>query len=143
MNVSSILKNKGSNVITRSPEATLTEIAHVLNEREIGSVVIVDQSGKVCGIVSERDIVTAIAEKGGAVLEDPVTCCMTISVYTCSQDDTLEKLMSEMTAHRFRHLPVVEEGRLVGLVSIGDVVKERIAEAEMEAASMREYIATG
>jgi CBS domain-containing protein len=143
MNVSTILKNKGSDVITRSPDTTLNEITHILNEHKIGSVVILDVENRVCGIVSERDIVTAIAKKGGAVLEQPVTVCMTKTVFTCSQEDTLEKLMTEMTAHRFRHLPVVEGGRLVGLVSIGDVVKQRIAEAEMEAAAMRDYITTG
>lgn len=143
MNVSTILKNKGSDVITRSPDVTLSEITHILNEHKIGSVVIIDASETVCGIVSERDIIGAIALKSGSVLDEPVSVCMTKEVYTCSENDTLEKLMSEMTAHRFRHLPVVEDGKLVGLVSIGDVVKQRIAETEMEAAAMRDYITTG
>ncbi len=143
MNVSTILKNKGFDVITRHPEATLSDIAQLLNEHKIGSVVIVDGGDKVCGIVSERDIVSAIAKKGGAVLDEPVSSCMTANVFTCTREDTLEKLMSEMTKHHFRHLPVIADGKLVGLVSIGDVVKQRIAEAEMEAAAMRDYISTG
>jgi CBS domain-containing protein len=143
MNVSTILKNKGSDVITRHPEATLSEIVSILNEHKIGSVIIVDASECVCGIVSERDIVGAIANKGGSVLDEAVSICMTEKVITCTREDTIEKLMTEMTAHRFRHMPVVEDGKLVGLISIGDVVKQRIAETEMEAASLREYITTG
>jgi len=106
-------------------------------------VVIIDAKDNVCGIVSERDVVSAIAKESGSVLDEAVTVCMTRQVFTCTREDTLEKLMSEMTAHRFRHLPVVEDGKLVGLVSIGDVVKQRIAEAEMEASAMRDYITTG
>jgi len=97
----------------------------------------------VAGIISERDIVRAIAKGGSAVLDEPVSHCMTKEVITCRESDTIHSLMSDMTSHRFRHLPVVEDGALVGLVSIGDVVKERIAEAEMEAAEMRHYIASG
>ncbi len=143
MNVSTILQNKGSDVVTRTPDVTLNEIVQLLNEHKIGSVVIVENSGTVCGIVSERDVVNAIATRSGSVLDEPVSDCMTKNVFTCKREDTLEKLMAEMTEHRFRHLPVVEEGQLVGLVSIGDVVKQRIAEAEMEAAAMRDYITTG
>lgn len=143
MNVATILKNKGSTVITRSMKVPLSEIVHMLNDHRIGSVVIVDEREKVCGIVSERDVIRAIAEKGAGVLDEPVAKCMTQEVFSCQKDDTLERLMAEMTEHRFRHLPVIEKGELVGLVSIGDVVKQRIAEAEMEAASMREYIAAG
>ncbi len=143
MNVSTILKNKGFDVVTRHPEATLNDIAHLLNEHKIGSIVIVDAGDKVCGIVSERDIVSAIAMKGGAVLDEPVSTCMTENVFTCTKEDTLAKLMAEMTKHHFRHLPVIEDGKLVGLVSIGDVVKQRISQAEMEAAAMRDYIKTG
>ena len=143
MNVSTILKHKGAKVITSPPETTLNDVAQLLNEHKIGSVVILDSSGEVCGIVSERDIVTAIATQGGAVLGEAVTVCMTKNVFTCTQEDTLEKLMSEMTKHHFRHLPVIDSGKLVGLVSIGDVVKQRISEAEMEAAAMRDYITTG
>jgi CBS domain-containing protein len=93
--------------------------------------------------VSERDLVRAIGRSGTKVLKEPVSDYMTKAVVTGRESDTIERLMAEMTTHRFRHLPIVERGRLVGLVSIGDVVKMRIAEAEMEAAAMREYIATG
>ncbi len=143
MNVSTILKYKGNNVLTRSPEVPLSEIVEVLTEYKIGSVVIVKDGNRVCGIVSERDVVTAIAKNGGAVLDEPVSASMTRNVFSCTREDTLEKLMAEMTEHRFRHLPVVENGVLVGLVSIGDVVKQRMNEAELETASMRQYIATG
>jgi CBS domain-containing protein len=93
--------------------------------------------------VSERDIVREISRAGSKVLKEPVEACMTKTVVTCRESDTIDRIMAEMTAHRFRHMPVVERGRLIGLVSIGDVVRMRIAEAEMEAAAMREYIATG
>lgn len=143
MNVSTILKTKGDHVVTSTPHARLNEIITILNENRIGSVVIIDEERQVVGIVSERDVIAALSDKGGDVLDQPVSAAMTTKVYTCTQADTLEKLMAEMTAHRFRHLPVVEQGRLIGLVSIGDVVKQRIAEAELEAASLRDYIATG
>ncbi len=106
-------------------------------------VVITGIEGKVVGIVSERDVVREIARAGSKVLKEPVETCMTKTVVTCRDADTIDRIMAEMTAHRFRHMPVVERGRLTGIVSIGDVVRMRIAEAEMEAAAMREYIATG
>jgi CBS domain-containing protein len=143
MNVAAILKSKGRNVVVAPSDASLLEIARVLREHGIGCVVVSGEDGKIAGIVSERDIVRGIAKSGEDVLKQPVSACMTKHVVTCKESDTIERLMSEMTAHRFRHMPVVERGRLVGLVSIGDVVRMRIAEAEMEAAAMREYIATG
>lgn len=143
MNVAAILKLKGREVFTAGPDATLSEIAMLLGKHRIGCIVIAAEDGKVVGIVSERDIVREIARAGASVLEEPVEVCMTKAVVSCRESDTMDQLMGEMTAHRFRHMPVVDRGRLVGLVSIGDVVRMRIAEAEMEAASMREYIATG
>jgi CBS domain-containing protein len=143
MNVATILKLKGREVVTSPPDKTLLEIADVLGKHGIGCVVITGADGKVAGIVSERDIVRGIARAGTKVLKEPVANCMTKTVVSCRESDTIEKLMSEMTAHRFRHMPVVERGRLCGIISIGDVVKMRIAEAEMEAAAMREYICTG
>ena len=106
-------------------------------------MVIAEPDGKLRGIVSERDIVREVARVGASALDAPVKDCMTTSVVNCVESDTMDRLMGEMTAHRFRHMPVVDRGRLVGLVSIGDVVRMRIAEAEMETAAMREYIATG
>jgi CBS domain-containing protein len=143
MNVASILKLKGRDVFTAAPDKSLLEIAELLATHGIGCIVIVSDGGKVAGIVSERDLVRAIGRAGTKALKDPVSAHMTKSVFTAKESDTIEQLMSEMTSHRFRHMPVVERGQLAGLVSIGDVVKMRIAEAEMEAAAMREYIATG
>ncbi len=143
MNVATILKEKGRDVLTALPDASLLEVATLLSTHRVGCVVVADEAGKVVGIASERDIVRAIGTEGIGVLERPITTCMTKDVVSCQEADTIEQLMSEMTAHRFRHMPVVEKGKLNGLVSIGDVVKMRIAEAEMEAAAMREYIATG
>jgi CBS domain-containing protein len=143
MNVAAILKSKGREVVTAGPNTPLLDIAETLGAHGIGCVVITGADGKVVGIVSERDIVREIGRAGPKVLKEPVAACMTKSVVTCREADTIDRLMAEMTAHRFRHMPVVERSRLCGLVSIGDVVRMRIAEAEMEAAAMREYIATG
>jgi CBS domain-containing protein len=143
MNVAAILKLKGRNVVTIASEMSLLDVAKLLQEKRIGCIVIEGDDGKVAGIVSERDIVRAIGKSGAKVLKEPVANYMTRAVVTAREADTIDRLMSEMTAHHFRHMPVVERGRLVGLVSIGDVVKMRIAEAEMEAAAMREYITTG
>lgn len=143
MNVATILKFKGRDVLTAPPDTTLFDITKLLGTHGIGCIVITGIDGKVIGIVSERDIVREISRAGSKVLKEPVASCMTKAVVTCRECDTIDRLMAEMTAHRFRHMPVVERGRLAGLVSIGDVVRLRIAEAEMEAAAMREYIATG
>lgn len=143
MNVATILKLKGREVVTSAPNAALLDIVALLGSHGIGCVVITGDDGKVAGIVSERDIVREIARAGSKVLKEPVATCMTKTVVSCRESDTIDRLMAEMTSHRFRHMPVVERGRLTGLVSIGDVVRMRIAEAEMEAAAMREYIATG
>jgi CBS domain-containing protein len=143
MNVAAILKQKGRSVFTTTPDTTLLEIAKLLGVHGVGCIVITGSDGKVIGIVSERDIVREISRAGSNVLKEPVERCMTKSVVACREADTIDRLMAQMTAHRFRHMPVVERGRLIGLVSIGDVVRMRIAEAEMEAAAMREYIATG
>jgi CBS domain-containing protein len=122
---------------------SLLDVAKLLGQHGIGCIVIEGDDGKVAGIVSERDIVRAIGNAGAKVLKEPVSVYMTTTVVTAREADTIDRLMSEMTTHRFRHLPVVERGRLIGIVSIGDVVKMRIAEAEMEAAAMRNYITTG
>jgi CBS domain-containing protein len=143
MNVAAILKQKGREVFTTTPDTSLLDITKLLGLHGIGCVVITGIEGKVVGIVSERDVVREIARAGSKVLKEPVETCMTKTVVTCHEADTIDRIMAEMTAHRFRHMPVVERGRLNGIVSIGDVVRMRIAEAEMEAAAMREYIATG
>jgi CBS domain-containing protein len=143
MNVAAILKSKGKGVITTTPNTSLLDVAKLLERNGIGCIVVEGEDGNVAGIVSERDIVRAVGQSGAKVLKDPVSTYMTRTVVTAREADTIDRLMSEMTTHHFRHMPVVERGRLIGLVSIGDVVKMRIAEAEMEAAAMRQYIATG
>jgi CBS domain-containing protein len=143
MNVSTILKEKGQNVITADSSLSLLDVAKILSEKGIGSIVIIDTGKKVAGILSERDIVRSLAKAGSDALTQPVSLYMTQKVVTCNCADTIDTLMSKMTSGRFRHMPVVENDELVGIVSIGDVVKQRIAQAEMETAAMRDYIATG
>lgn len=140
MNISTILKSKGRQVTTVAPATKVIEIARLLAEQRIGAVVVTGNDGHVKGIVSERDIVLALASGGAQKLEARADEIMTANPRTCRESDTIEHIMSEMTARRFRHFPVVEDGALVGIVSIGDIVKLRIAEAEMETAAMREYI---
>jgi len=142
MNVEVILKSKGADVETISSDMTLAQAVSILNTRKIGAVVVVD-AGRVRGILSERDIIKAIGAAGAEALDHPVAQVMTSNVITCERTDTVDQLMDAMTGGRFRHIPVVENDALVGIVSIGDVVKQRIAETEMEAEQLRLYIATG
>jgi len=142
MNVEVILKSKGSDVETISSDMTLAQAVSILNTRKIGAVVVVD-AGRVRGILSERDIIKAIGAAGAEALDHPVAQVMTSNVITCKRTDTVDQLMDAMTGGRFRHIPVIENDVLVGIVSIGDVVKQRIAETEMEAEQLRLYIATG
>jgi len=141
MNVAAILKVKGRNVVTTTADKSLLDVAKLLEQHDIGCIVIEGDAGQVSGIVSERDLVRAIGKSGAKVLKEPVSVHMTKTVVAAREADTIYGLMSEMTVHRFRHMPVVERGRLIGLVSIGDVVKMHIAEADMEAAATREYAA--
>ena len=143
MNVATILKLKGRTVATARPDCSILEVATKLHAKRIGAIVIVGTAGRIDGIISERDIIRAVAERGAASLGEPVTGCMTRAVQICDVADTLDELMAKMTTGRFRHLPVVEDGRLVGIVSIGDVVKHHIAEVEMEASALRGYIVAG
>ncbi len=143
MNVATILSLKGGDVATAKAGATLMDIAKDLATHKVGAMVVVDESGGVAGIISERDIVRAVSDDGASALARDAGDHMTKNVVTCGMDDTVANLMERMTDGRFRHLPVVEAGKLVGIVSIGDVVKQRIAEAEQEAEAMRSYIATG
>ncbi|HVT56622.1 MAG TPA: CBS domain-containing protein [Xanthobacteraceae bacterium] len=141
MTVRAILDLKGRDVVTIAPEKTLADAAELLSRNKIGAVVVVMRE-KVSGILSERDIVRAIARSGTAALEGRVVDCMTSTVVTCSPHDTMAAVMNRMTAGRFRHLPVIDEGRLAGIVSIGDVVKHRLAEIERESSMLRDYIMT-
>jgi CBS domain-containing protein len=141
MNVAAILRQKGRAVTTAPPTITLLEVAQRLAHKRIGAIVVVDAQGEIAGIISERDIIRALSEAGPDCLSQPVSARMTRQVVTCQEADTLDELMAMMTARRFRHLPVVTDGGLVGIVSIGDVVKHHVAEIEMEATALRDYIA--
>ncbi len=141
MTVATILKAKGTNVLTASASTSLAEVARLLNEHRIGAVVITGRGGEVDGILSERDIVSAIALSGPEILSSRASEVMTRNVLTCQPSDSIYEIMNTMTEHRVRHLPVVVEGRLEGIISIGDVVKQRIAEIEFEASEMKKYIA--
>ncbi|MBN8994850.1 MAG: CBS domain-containing protein [Rhizobiales bacterium] len=142
MTVASILAAKGRIVATTNATRTIGEAVDELAERRIGALVVVDGVDRVVGIISERDIVKALARTGARVLADPVGTIMTRDVVTCAETETVIGVMTRMTRGRFRHLPVVKGGRLAGIISIGDVVKERIGEVEREADEMRSYIAT-
>jgi CBS domain-containing protein len=143
MQVRYILREKGREVVTIASDATISEAARLLARRRIGAVVVRDRDGSVSGILSERDIVRAIADDSIAALAQTVGAHMTRAVSTCSETDMVEDLMEQMTRGRFRHVPVVEDDRLCGIISIGDVVKSRIEETVREAESLREYIAAG
>ena len=140
MIVKHILLGRRGNVVTIEPTADLAAVVKLLAERRIGAVVILGADHRIAGILSERDIVRVLAERGPTVLNDPVGQVMTRDVQTCSEDDTIESLMGRMTTGKFRHMPVVEQGKLVGIVSIGDVVKSRVEEIEHDAATLRDYI---
>jgi CBS domain-containing protein len=142
MTVKAILSRKGNNVITIEPTVTLSAAVNILAEHRIGAVVVAGADKQVAGILSERDIVRALAQRGPGVLEEAVGQVMTRKVVTCTESDTMAALMERMTQGKFRHLPVVERGKLVGLVSIGDVVKHRLGEMEHESNALREYILT-
>jgi CBS domain-containing protein len=143
MTVKAILSRKGNDVITIEPTVTLSTAVNTLAERRIGALVVVAGDDKqVAGILSERDIVRALAQRGPGALQEAVGQVMTRRVVTCTESDTVAALMERMTQGKFRHLPVVERGKLVGLVSIGDVVKHRLGEMEHESNALREYILT-
>jgi CBS domain-containing protein len=140
MTVSAILSIKGGDVTTAQPHRTLAEISRLLAEKRIGAVLITSSDGSLRGILSERDVVRAIAARGAAALDDPASQHMTSKVVTCSRQDLIADVMEEMTNGRFRHMPVVDDGRLAGVISIGDVVKHRIAETVAESQSLKDYI---
>jgi len=141
MNVHMILRNKGKSVVTIHPDATVERAIAVLRLRGIGALVVSDDGENVVGIVSERDIVEALGRYGTELLGVSVSEVMTCPVVTCEPEDGVAELMAEMTNRRIRHFPVIEDGRLVGIVSIGDLVKSRLDEIEYEAHSMRSFIA--
>lgn len=142
MNVKQILKVKGDRIISQESGVSMSDVADTLSMHGIGAIPILD-AGQLVGIVSERDIVRFIAEEGAEVLSRPVKTCMTCDVATCGVDDTVDEILTLMTKRRFRHLPVMEGDKMVGMISIGDVVKEKLNEAKMEADALKSYIATG
>ena len=141
MNVETILRNKGNRVATIRPEATVADAVGMLNRERIGALVVSEDGAGVDGILSERDIVMALADHGGDLLARPVSAIMTQNVITCEPSDSVGELMAEMTSRRIRHFPVMSDGRLCGIVSIGDLVKNRLDEVEFEASSLRSFIA--
>jgi CBS domain-containing protein len=140
--VAQILKNKGSQVYTCAPSDSVASVAVLLHERRVGAVVVKD-ADRVVGILSERDIVGALVRKGAGALDEAVSLYMTADVVFARPQDTVDELMERMTDRRIRHLPVCDEDRLIGIVSIGDVVKTKIAETVHEAETLKAYIASG
>ena len=143
MRVSDILRSKGDEIATIAPEATLADASRELASRRFGALVVSTDGTTIAGILSERDIVRLVAERGADALDATVREAMTAEVRTCVRSDSLEDLMRMMTEHRIRHLPVVDGDRLCGLVSIGDVVKRRVEQLENETKDLHEYIQGG
>ena len=140
MNTATILDSKGHDVITATPNMSMLDIANLLAQYCIGCIVIVEDEDKVRGIISEHDLIRAIGQGGPQVLKVPVSEFMTTAVVTARNTDTYDQLMSEMTTQEFRHMPVVEMDRLIGIVSIGDLVKMHVADAELESTELQHHI---
>ncbi|MFW5680467.1 MAG: CBS domain-containing protein [Pseudomonadota bacterium] len=143
MLVSQILKTKGDAVVGIEPEATVIEAARLMAEHNVGAVLVRTADNEVRGILSERDLARALAAQGGAAADARVATLMTPNVITCGPTDSSDRLMEMMTQRRIRHLPVVMDGKLIGMISIGDVVKARLGELQSQAAELQAYIATG
>ena len=142
MKVEKILQSKGAEVFAVSPSSTIEEAVNLLGEKNIGAVVVKDGAGRPAGILSERDVVRMMREKGAAAMSASVAECMTPEPFTCGLEASVDELMTQMTEKRIRHMPVIEGDQLVGIVSIGDVVKRKIEETEQEAAALKEYISS-
>jgi CBS domain-containing protein len=142
MTVRAILDSKGHHVEGIQPGAKLSAAVKLLGEKRIGAILVLNVAGHIEGILSERDIVRVLADRGAGVLDEPVSAVMTKKVVTCRAADTVAGIMEMMTIGKFRHLPVVEESKVVGIISIGDVVKWRVREYETEQEALREYIKT-
>ncbi|MCU1454329.1 MAG: hypothetical protein JWN46_2475 [Acidimicrobiales bacterium] len=140
MQVSVLLQAKGATVVTVAPDATTAEVAATLTEHRIGAVVVSADGAHIDGVLSERDIVRALADRGAAALDEPASALMTADVFTCAPETTVEQLMALMTERRFRHVPVLVDGALAGMISIGDVVKDRISDLEHETQALHSYI---
>lgn len=138
--IGEILAQKGSEVVTIAPDATLEDVLATLDRNRIGAIVVSADGRSVDGVISERDIVRVLARGGATVLADRVTAAMTAEVATCSRATSCDEVMAKMTSSRFRHMPVVEDGALIGIVSIGDVVKSRIDDLEVTTDSLASYV---
>lgn len=143
MSVAQLLSRKSPDVVSVRAEQSINEAVQLLTEKKIGAVVVTDDGGAVAGILSERDIVRGMAGRGASVMTQRVADLMTAPVQTCTRSEAADDVMRRMSSGRFRHMPVVEGGKLVGVISIGDVVQHRIAALEQEAGAMRDYIMTG
>ena len=141
MTVRAILDSKGHHVLSVEPGAKVSAAVKLLSERRIGAVLVMTQ-GRIEGILSERDIVRVLGERGAGVMDEAVSAVMTRKVVSCREKDTVSEIMEMMTNGKFRHLPVIEDGKVAGLISIGDVVKWRVGEYEREQEALREYIKT-
>jgi len=137
-----ILQSKGADVFAVSPDDSIADAVSLLNEKNIGAVIVRGKAGDVVGILSERDVVRRLGKTGADAMALRVSECMTANPFTCAPDATVEELMSKMTEKRIRHLPVTQDGRVIGVISIGDVVKRKIEETEREAAALKEYISS-
>lgn len=142
MHVSAIIGDKGSAVFSVGPSDAVSTAVSMLSDKRIGAVLVIEND-QVSGVFSERDVIQALSRVGAGVMSQPVKDFMTTDVVTCQRGDTIDHLMGLMTQKRIRHLPVIEDGKVVGMISIGDVVKFRIAEAEAEADALKSYIASG
>jgi CBS domain-containing protein len=142
MHVKNILSVKGSNVVSIEPTATLEIAVRTLAQHKIGALLVLGPDRRIIGILSERDIVRVLAEQGASALTQPLAQVMTRKVFTCSPSETISVIMERMTAGKFRHVPVIDQDQVVGVVSIGDVVKYRLQEMEHESAALRDYIQT-
>lgn len=142
MTVARILARKGRGVTTAEPHVTLRDVIAVLADKHIGALIVADSTGAMLGIVSERDVVRALAAKGPDALDDPVSHVMTKEVVTASEEDGVIEIAQKMSNGRFRHMPVLKNGHIVGIVSTGDAIKYRLEQMEMEQSALRDYIAT-
>jgi CBS domain-containing protein len=140
MRIHDVVKRKGATVVTVRSDASVTALLDLLAEHRIGAVVVSDDGETIAGIVSERDVVRHLQQRGAAVLDEPVSAIMTVEVQTCSPDDELVELEHTMTENRFRHVPVLVDGKLAAIVSIGDVVKHRITDLQAERDQLSAYI---
>lgn len=143
MSVANILKQKGSEIISVKQSETVLDALNILAKHRIGAVLVMDAKNKVVGILSERDIVRALPNAGGKLREQKVSTIMTRNIITCNETDSIETVMGVMTENRIRHLPVMRDAKLIGVISIGDVVKQRIADTEQEAKALKQYITSG